>query len=512
MIFRFNVTLILLFQLYTSIAQQVVKITDVQMIINSETHFVVQGGITSTGASLLNNNGKVTLLANSINGTSDWLDSTTTGVLNNASIGNVLFKNTSVIQQVYGKSKFDSITIQGKGINLKQSSEVRKWLGLNDGLIYFTNSSDSIYLSNGATNAISYNADSLSTTSWVHGKLSRKMNSTSLYFFPIGKILASQNLYAPIKIEKNNANAATFSVQYFPSSPVNRTAINPILSHISNQEYWEISANDYNANDDVANYLSLSWRTNSVVNANASVRDSLVIAHYYFDGSYWQWYPEYTSALSNNVVGSSSFGFIKSNKLVTDFTSPHLNFTIATISPSNILPVTILSFKGESEYCNTKLTFVTINTGNSNNLNIEYSANGINWFLLQSIFVNGNDLLPRNHIIFHSNSDLQKKYYRIKQFKNDGSIYCSNTIVVNSNCNQASVKVYPNPFQSSITLTNVEPFSSIEIYDVQGKKVASLQTTIYTQKINLQKLINGVYIIVIKKNQNIKTFKIMKHE
>ncbi len=489
-------------------AQQLIKANNVQLVSTPGIQLVTAGGITFTGTTSFQHNGRLTILSNPADGNADWLDSTAVGAIATTADGHVLFNGTSAVQQVYGPTRFDSISINGAGINLQQSNEVRKWLGLTNGLAYLQNSTDSIYVSNGSANAVFYNTDSINTTSWVHGKLSRKANSNAAYFFPVGKIKNLQSLYAPVRMEKTNSNDVTYSIQYFPDQPVDRLSTNASIHHISELEYWTITSHNFSALPDADAYVSLSWRTYSQVGPTPAIRDSLIVAHYYFDGSNLLWQPELNFTLPNIVNGDVNFGFVRTNKTVADFSMHHQNFTLGTRTFANALPVHISSLYAKADGCA---------------IDVIFSAETLNGFSAYAIeWLNNNRWIPVAHFsgtqstpgIFQTKHHFPANginLYRIKLIGIDGKIHYSQVVSAKPQCFENMIKVYPVPFTGQFTVSGLSGKNQLQLVSSNGQTIYTGTTDKQIQEIAVQNLPAGAYLLIITgSNGNRKSFKLIK--
>jgi hypothetical protein len=491
---------------------QTVKASNVQLVNSSGTQLVVQGGITFTGASGFTNNGQLSLLRNPAGGSAHWADSTSTGVMNSSASGHVFFKDLSATQQVYGPSFFDSMTVQNAGLQLQQSSEIRKYLNLNTGLVGFANSSDSIYVSNSALNAIVYNTDSLNTTSWVQGKLSRKTNTNSgTYFFPVGKMKSGQSLYAPIKLSKQNAADATYSVQYFPNTPTDPTNLDLILSRISDLEYWEITSSQYSTPSDDDATLSLSWRSYSTVSTSAATRDSLLIAHYYYDGASFKWHAEFETSLPNIVNGNTAFGYVTGNKIIGDFSVPHLNFTLGTRSVNNLLPVQLNSFTALVNNCKTQLQFSTYFSTDVKQYELQWSVDSRNWSHFTTLPVQVNNGLTQTYDATHASPAAGNNFYRLRRINTDGSAAYGSILQVRNDCGGMKVTTWPNPFTDRITVNNITAGDVLQLFTASGQPLLQQRSNSGTVVLNTGGLPQGVYLLVVTSNdRQQQTFRLMK--
>ncbi len=73
-----------------------------------------------------------------------------------------------------------------------------------------------------------------------------------------------------------------------------------------------------------------------------------------------------------------------------------------------------------------------------------------------------------------------------------------------------NILVYPNPTNAIVTLTGIENESTIEIYNVLGEKVFSVQSQNTSINLNLTELENGIYFIQIQTENGNVTKKIIK--
>jgi len=475
-------------------AQQVARANHVQLVSQPNTQLVIRGGINFTGTTSFIHKGGLTLLSNPVSGNADWLDSTS-GVMHTTSAGHVSFKGTAALQQVYGATKFDSLTIQNTGINLQQSHEVRQWLNLADGLVYFTNTSDSIYVSNPALTAVTYNTDSLATSSWVHGKLSRRMNSNSgAYFFPIGKLRSGDSLYAPLKFEKTTTGAATFSAQYVPISPINRNNKNPLIDHISSQEYWEVTSHNFAGAGDDDVVMSMSWRDYSVVSPTAIIRDSLLIAHYYFDGAVTQWQPELNILLPNDVNGTVNFGYIRSNKVIGDFSMPHLLFSIGTRSLQNLLPVHFLQWNVVKQEQTAICTWMITDDREVEEYIIERSADGV--FFTAAGRLAARRTPDNTTYRFTDNAPLPgRNFYRIKAQAGAEYKYTDiRSVYFDTKMNWV---LFPNPATDRIKvlLPPTDQPGHLRLTDAAGKLIAERRVVSTSVEIGISSMAPGVYYL-----------------
>lgn len=496
------ILIIVLISFIRSVAfsQQVARARHVNLVTTTSPsaplNIVIKGGISYIGntTSFLQH-GDFTLLSNPISGNSDWLDSTG-GVITIPSTGMVNFRGASLLQQLTGPTRFYGLTIDNIGVNLNQSNEVRNQLNLNNGLIYFTNLSDSIYVSNPALTAVNYNIDPFTITSWVHGKLSRKANlaTPAEYFFPIGKIKTGDSLYAPVKFEKQNAADATWTAHYFPEEPIDRANKNPVLDHISKLEYWEITSHDFAAAVDNNAQLSLSWRTYSIVSPDPAVRDSLMVAHYFHDGTSFQWQPEGVPPPST-AVGTVNFGFVKS-EFVADYTQPHRLFTLGTRTIANPLPLNLIDY-----YITLSSNVVTnywkvVNDAAVKYYEVERGTDGVHFQYLTRIYA-----ARRPDIVNYSSPDPSPvsgwNYYRLKIIDDQNNISYSEIRKAFIG-DKGIFTIYPNPAGEFLYInlpSSNYAKRNLKLIDNSGKIISTMIPQSTLVRLSLKNLPGGTYYV-----------------
>jgi hypothetical protein len=111
-------------------------------------------------------------------------------------------------------------------------------------------------------------------------------------------------------------------------------------------------------------------------------------------------------------------------------------------------------------------------------------------------FANESNIIFR--FVFHSDYTITREGAIIDDFVIDGTLS-------NQNFEVNSIVVYPNPSKGLFTLSygNFKP-QQIEIYDVTGKNILSIDNTKLTEnqtELNLSHVSNGIYFIKIS-NEN----------
>lgn len=143
------------------------------------------------------------------------------------------------------------------------------------------------------------------------------------------------------------------------------------------------------------------------------------------------------------------------------------------------------------------------------NVKIDYTADGgITWNdLAASVPNNGsaNVFIPASlagKTVHLRVSAIGNVFYAVKQAT------VSSLLAVSEAGNVKSVKIYPNPAEDVLNITNVSSSASYEIFSAPGQIIA--RGTIGDGKINVKALVKGVYFITINNKEEKTTTKFVK--
>jgi predicted amidohydrolase YtcJ len=178
-----------------------------------------------------------------------------------------------------------------------------------------------------------------------------------------------------------------------------------------------------------------------------------------------------------------------------------------------VLPVNLVSFKGQLNDNKTHLEWVTSTEHHNNYFDIERSVDGVkfenigtikgNNTRLTSSYTYSDDNLPTANVL----------YYRLKQVNFDGTYEYSDIIALNKKTKTPSVKVSPNPAFSYIQLSGISDNTQVEIYNEIGQIVKKINSLNADNQISISDLSEGLYFIrLMNKDQSegIKSVKFIK--
>jgi hypothetical protein len=500
-------------------AQQLVRASgNVQIVTTAGTKTVINGGgITFLGTSKWTaTTDSIYLIKTSAISPEGWLDSTTAGAMDVTSTGNVFFRGTNR-QSFYGLTRFYDLTIRNTvGDTLLSSCEVRNNLHLDTGFIYTRSgyANDSLLVSNVAINAIS--STSNYTKSWVNGRLSRTgnvigsatPNPAIFYLFPIGK---TDSLYAPIKLAKVDATTATWTAEYTPGVPFNRTNIfNPPVHHISSVEYWEITSNNqFGTNDDAM--LSLSWRGYSRVSATPGIRDSLLVVQY-IDRPGFVWDAPNGWATGRAIGPDSLSGYVTSNSPTNNYNVAERRFTLGTFSKFNALPVKLLYFTAIADGSKVRLNWEAANEQETVKYDVERSLNATTFSRIATVI--SRQLSQSAYIDFDNSPASGWNYYRLKIFDKTGNFTYSPVRPVKFEKGLEQVKIFPVPANTVLNIqlpTSYVNQAMLQVFAADGKFISSMKPAANMVILNVQPLAAGTYFLqIIKTNGDKETYRFTK--
>jgi hypothetical protein len=165
-----------------------------------------------------------------------------------------------------------------------------------------------------------------------------------------------------------------------------------------------------------------------------------------------------------------------------------------------------LSMWNVSNVSDFTLIFYGVTLSNSN-----YDALLIGWSNLD--LVDGL-VLDAGNSISCSNSAQQAKYNIINN-QNWTIIDGGTCVLSNEFFDDASnaFKIFPNPTFGKLEIESVYAIESIQLYDVNGKKLSNKEVLISDNKyiLSLENLNNGIYLLSVKTINGFETFKVVKN-
>ena len=330
-----------------------------------------------------------------------------------------------------------------------------------------------------------------SATSYVAGKLTRKVNTSGGYTFPIG----TTDRYAPVNLQLNNITGpqtivAGFSKTINGAVP-NTTAGGKTVSTLLNAGIWTVTPNVALTAGSYAITLGGTGYTNGVTDAR-----NYVVLKRNNSSSTWGFYGDngistavagVVTATAGNITGFSDFAI-----------------GIASGDVPTTLPVKLIDFTAKATDRAVVLTWKTASELNSEKFLIERSTDGKSFESIGVVASKG----TTTNLSTYSYQDEQPakgyNYYRLKQLDFNGDFEYSEIKSVKFDLMIAAAKlsIYPNPVSSSFRLSNTEQLAKfVEVYDFSGKQLAKISNLANEFSLPVQ-LNSGMYLVKVVYQNN----------
>ena len=193
---------------------------------------------------------------------------------------------------------------------------------------------------------------------------------------------------------------------------------------------------------------------------------------------------------------------------IASFMSRALQFFDVT----GVLPVTGLETDVKLIGNNVQIRWTTHTEINTKEFEVEKSSNGVQFQKIATKTAAGNSQAARTYSIQDKLDVSGIYFYRVKSIDNDGRVTYSDVKNVHYGQDLTNVKIGPNPFKNSLTVSNLIDVKRIDLIDLTGRIVVSKKVT-NENSIILQtnKLPAGMYQLkTFKTDGNFETIKVIR--
>ena len=432
---------------------------------------------------------------------------TSFGSLDDA-LGTVIFDGSSA-QTISEAETFYSLKIDNtSGVTMNAAIDVNGTLNMNAGNIINSNNILTIGSSSGE-GSINH------TSGIVTGALRQYFpNSVGSKFFPVG----NSTILRDITLDFTSAPGTNqyLTASYNPGKPQGSngsdlytglpltTSDGQYIEDYDDEGYWEIIpgssslGDSYSADINSAPYNVSIHCNNLTADDGVSPIDRTKVRVIKSPGpshSTWE------SPTPGSITGSD-------DDFILTASGTGFSFFGAGKGPENSpLPVELVGFSGVCSDGIVHLEWLTASEHNSEDFEVEYSRDGIDWSLIHIEQSAGfsNSLLTYNYE--HTQAIIGNNYYRLIQNDTDGNSVIYDNVIINVSCQSADKEyfsVFPNPgsgsFQAVINNSEIEGQASLRILDTKGglvvAKLIEVNSGINMFVIN-QNLSSGIYYIYI---------------
>ncbi len=361
-------------------------------------------------------------------------------------------------------NRFNNLYIfDGAEVGLNGDINIRNSLGLYHSSRVVVEMPNTLTLDNSSSNPF----ESISTGSYIQGKLSRNLSAGSDHRFPVGQDGNIREVYL------HDVNpAGYYTIEYL-------TGVIPIadageiaspLEIVSDTEYWKMEAPTGSSAK-----VQLSWGPGSTVPEvePSQLEQFMTVAEWNND----KWIDKGNAAAQSN---GDMTGWVQAST-DTEFSSKS-SFRYLTLASTDAdqvpLPIELISFTAQPKQNMVELEWVTASETNNDFFTIERSPNGKDAevvAVIASQAQNGHSTHNLSYTALDTQPMKGMSYYRLKQTDFDGSYEYSDWVgVLYEKMADVSLNLYPNPNRGNsfqIALSGMNPGENVEISiaNLQGR-------------------------------------------
>jgi hypothetical protein len=162
------------------------------------------------------------------------------------------------------------------------------------------------------------------------------------------------------------------------------------------------------------------------------------------------------------------------------------------------LPVEMTNFDVAPIENVVEVTWQTASERNNEGFEVQRSAGGQEWQTLGFVKGNGTTLETQNYTYTDESPLTQISYYRLKQIDFDGQFEYSNILSVKTKVFGEEIKIYPNPVQDKLTITNTKNIENIVIYNALGQLLRQFTINNSQLSIDVSDLPKGIYTLKVQ--------------
>jgi Cadherin-like beta sandwich domain/Putative Ig domain/Secretion system C-terminal sorting domain len=149
-----------------------------------------------------------------------------------------------------------------------------------------------------------------------------------------------------------------------------------------------------------------------------------------------------------------------------------------SINTEQVLPITLINYSVKKDANYAKIVWSTASENNNQRFEILKSTDGITFLTIGSIKGNGTTSISNNYSFYDRNPFHGASYYKLMQIDNNGKVNDLGTRSLNFDLKEkAQVLISPNPAQDFIKVKFNDPFTRIEILDMNGKILKTLSVS-----------------------------------
>jgi len=173
--------------------------------------------------------------------------------------------------------------------------------------------------------------------------------------------------------------------------------------------------------------------------------------------------------------------------------------TQSILIPSCPLLVKLSTFSGKAAKCNAILSWQSSETPGQEQYEVQYSKDGQVYMTVgRQTSLDGNG----GYYSYQYTQGPGKGYYRLKVTDMGGKVNYSQTISVETNCEEHKISISPNPTSSYIKVSGVVAGNEVRVMDMLGQMVTSSIANSNVATLDLSAYPAGVYEVMVVQGQS----------
>lgn len=443
----------------------------------------VSGTFTVTSVATYTNDGSIEIKGNITNDKASMPQGTGSTLLSGTAAQTLAGSESFIVNNI----TFNNTTVGSDDIIISKKLIIGNIATFTSGIV--STGSNSISFKSGASHA------SASDASHVKGTIEKIGNQ--IFTFPVGD--GTKLRTAAISAPALATDIITCKYNY--AKPTTGS-LGPGLNHISKTEYWTLNRTNGASNPFVT--LSYLDTYSGGVTDMATLRVANLISGTWTD------------------MGGSGVGTLASgNVTATTASTSWVDFTLASTTADNPLPIELLSFKITHNHTKkgVDIEWITASEIDVDYFNVERSSDNTTWETILFQKATGNSITPVNYTGFDKSPLFGANYYRLKEvdFNGESTFYPSKYVYISKN--ESRVIIYPNPFYNTVNIDCWQDENhqmKFELFNVLGDLVFQMEEFMKAgdnlTKLNLSNIPNGCYSLKIKfdTQSDFLTYKIIK--
>lgn len=196
--------------------------------------------------------------------------------------------------------------------------------------------------------------------------------------------------------------------------------------------------------------------------------------------------------ITSDVIDRKTDGL--TGKLTITGLSSFSDFAIG--SAQIVLPVAWVDFSAQLQGSSVLLQWKTGSELNTKDFIVQYSTDGINWEQIGTVAAAGNSSTTLTYSFVHTIPVNGANYYRILQRDIDDNFSYSPVRQVNISGNTQRLAIFGNPVTNGILELNASERMMVSIKSIDGKTLLTTQLVPGRNRVNVQYMAAGTYLLV----------------